>query len=182
MIIYDKCDSGTTAFLTRINTILPMKLLLDGKVNEWWKCVFTQRDGRVVYDNYYDHYRIAEDSSMTFGTLLPRIEEILRSCASTELRLSSVWTDCRPLRYVYEKVEASAGLRIEWLEGDVWHLSDGDVVMEEGDEPMTVYVPMLQETLSQMATDRKTWAEVIGDTKEEYSVGGIPMKRLEVRG
>lgn len=180
MIIYDNNNADTATFLAKMNELLPQELMLDKSVGEWWKCVFTKCDGQIVYDSYYDRYRIAESMKQTFGTLLVRMEELLKSCPSTELMISGVWANCLPLRYVYDKVKDSTPLNITWLEGSVWHLSEGDVVMEEGDEPLTVCVPMIPETLCQMATDRKTWAEVIGDTKEDYIVGGIPMKRLEV--
>jgi len=176
MIFYEN-NNVQSEFLTKMNELLPRELLLDRGVIEWWRCVFVEKDGRLQYDSYYDNYHVCEHSQQTFGELLSQIRQSLQSLSSLTLRISGLWTNCLPLRY---ECEQAPHLNVEWYNEKVYHLSEGSVKIEKGDAPVTVYVPMTTDTLNAMATDALTWKDIIGNAKEDYTIGGVPMKIVKL--
>ena len=201
-----KKDSATSIRVTNHLTVdinendfLSYDMISDEKTQSWWKYVFFEEQGIIQYDNYYDSFRVTENSELTFGGLLEKItngiHHIIKAFAKLDFDVVYIPSKSflnSPLRYILQLhlkgrtrvlPEAKSDVAesqyvLQQYDADnapVLSLAGGlSVANLLGGKSIIVHVPLDDESLSCHLIESTTWKDVLLNTADfSYQFNGI---------
>ena len=176
------------------------------KAQSWWKSVFFEDNGSILYDSYYDSFRISDDCDVTFGKLLEKItgtlEHFIKKIA--KYRTDALYVPLAlylylPLRYVLQSrickvVRALPEIQLCSDESryvlqqcksekiPVLSLAGGLAVSQLlGGNHIIVHMPLDDESLSSHLIGSNTWNDVLVKASDfSYRVNDITFQIVKL--
>jgi hypothetical protein len=167
----------------------------------WWKNVFFESDGVCTYDNYYDHYKIADDSEVTFGEIVKRLSDCISALqlpsGVSQVFLTGELAKNPMLRYVVQ--EKIGNVHVLFENQQVESLNEHDVIVLPQEElsrlslnttksiklseliDSSIYITVPLILMDGVMLSNKTWKDALVNEQEDYSVGGLKFKNLNLK-
>lgn len=181
-------------------------LLGNKKAQSWWKSVFFEDNGSILYDRYYDSFRVADDRDITFGDLLDQITSTLDHFIKkiAKYRADAIYVPLDfyrhlPLRYILQSriCKVVRVLPDIQLSSDESHYvlqqckSDKDTILSLagglavsqllGGNHIIVHMPLDDESLSSHLIGSNTWNDVLVKASDfSYRVNDITFQIVKL--
>lgn len=185
-----------------ITQVLTDELLQNETIMRWWKSVFYESDGICTYDSYYDHYKIADGSEVDFKEIIKKLSERVSAMqlpveGMSQVLLTGELSKNPMLRYVVQEKIGKALVLFENQQTE--SLNERDVIalpkeklsqlslnasesiklMTLVDSPVNITLPL--NSMGNVMLSRKTWKDALVNEQEDYSVGDLKFKKLNIQ-
>jgi len=185
-----------------ITQVLTDELLQNETIMRWWKSVFYESDGICTYDHYYDLYKISDGNEVDFKDIIKNLSERVSALqlpveGMSHVLLTGELSKNPMLRYVVQEKIGKALVLPETQQTE--SLNEHDIValpkekllqlslkatesiklMKLVDAPINITLP-LDSTNGVILSD-KTWKDALANEQEDYSVGDLKFKNLNIQ-
>ena len=190
----------------RICDFIKPEMLGNDAVTRWWKCVFYERKGICTYDNYYDSYKISDDSDISFFDLIDNVTKCVSSLpiikSAKQLFLTGELMKNPVLRYVLQELLKQGEVRLlpevslnedadenelvilpmDRLERLALNTIEAVKLKEITSASIPITLPL--DSMNDTVVSNVKWKDLIDDkqgVQKDYSVGDLDFKNISLR-